>query len=262
MRTQQPWMERVLSQLHKNFKATTQGPLPDRGFVRYSFPWSATFTARDLKSPSDLQLISWRHPEASSKGCPIYKALTPSARRELILRGPKSFLRYRSYQWGLFQTSLDEYARYQPGGVSPFTAMALLFPEPRYEGRAGELSPLLVVPAPLALVDTRGRPLRRRTDEWHIIVWALKRYGLVSWTDVTRLGTDVKRRGTSLRQTIRRNVEEPLAAFYRGLTGKDLDPGLYSAALSDEPTSSLWSRDRMRELKRAARAKRDRNPAK
>ncbi len=66
------------------------------------------------------------------------------------------------------------------------------------------------------------------------------------------LGVEVRRRASSLRQTVRRNVEEPLAAYYFNVRGEELGPSLYSSALSD---TDEWSKERMRELKRAARRK-------
>ena len=222
---------------------------PDQpGLVRYVFPWSSTFVARASRTPSSIKYICTRSIDVALRPCPIYKRLSPHARHELILRAPKGFLRYRSFRWGLLQSALDAYEASELRGVSPVTAMGLLCPEPRNEIHSNGISPILVIP------ETNASP---RSLEWPVVVWAIKRYCNVSWTDVCSLASDMNRRPTSLRQTIRRNVEEPLAAFYLDLTGEKLNKELHSAALFEDGSSSTpRSRERMKELKRAAKAKR------
>jgi len=226
--------------------------------IKYVFPWSASIVVDESNPDGMFRFIPSRPIHEGFASCPIYGALSPTHQRELILRAPKTMLRYNSYVWGLLQASLDSYGKFQLGGVSPLTAMGLFAPEPRCEISHSGPFRVIVAPETITPLDPiHGRPMRRRTQEWHVVVWALKRYAGISWSEVAALGTDIRRGFTSLRQTVRRNVEEPLAAFYLEVTGRTLEESLYSCALSDRPDSPLWAKEQMRKLKREARAKLD-----
>lgn len=251
----------VEQQLRKQLRFLGSEPPEKPQTLRYVFPWSCAWTLAPQATDAMMRLMCARPPKTHLARCPIYRSLPRHLRHELILRGPKSFLHYQRFAWGLLRQAVDAYPEFTPGGVSPLTAMALLVPEPRFEIRQADLSPRLVIPEVPVIIDSKtGRPATRRTSEWQVVLWALKRYVALSWRNLASLSTDIRRGPTSLRQTIRRNVEEPLAAFYRCRTGRDLEQALYSSALGDSPQSEEWSRRRMRELKKAARAKLDENP--
>jgi hypothetical protein len=255
-------MNDLVTQLRKNASRNLGDGPEARGVTTYFFPWSAGFNVRSMPSSHELRRVCTRSPKKVLARCPIYRRLDSQGRKEVILRGPKSLLRYRSYVWTLFQTALDGYESFQPGGVSPVTAMALLLPEPRLERRFGGLSDLLVVPDPVSYRGSgAGASRRHRIAEWHVVIWALKRYTTMSWSNIAGLSSDLKRGATSFRQTIRFSVEGPLAGFYRHLTGEVLPPDTYQAAMQDRPNSPPWSREKMRELKRSAHARHG-NPTK
>jgi hypothetical protein len=207
-----------------------------------------------------LSLMSTDTPERVFSRCPIYRRLTAAQRRELVLRGPKGVVNFRSYAWSLMYQGIEAYVKFEPGGVSPVTALALLCPEPRIERRFGALSDAVVIPESIRHPRKSFASSRRReTPFWAVIVWALKRYAAMSWNDVNGLSNDLKRGSTSFRQTVRLGVEEPLAAFYRQLVDEDLAPESYQASIQDRPNSPSWERERMRALKRSARTSRS-NP--
>jgi hypothetical protein len=255
-------MKDVIEYLRRNAEKTLDPTPAAPGTVTYAFPWSPTYKNSPERGSGVLRFISWGPPERVLSRCPIYCRLSHEQRRELILRGPKGLMITRNYAWDLFDQSMTAYTEFGPGGVSPATAMALLLPEPRIERRHGSLSDEVVIPERITnRTRIPGWPHRRPAAFWQIVVWALKRYTTMSWKNVSELSTDLKRSPTSFRQTIRLSVEVPLAGFYRELTGEELPPETYQAGIQDRPESPDWSRERMRELKRAAYSRR-RNPAK
>lgn len=249
-------MRDAIDQLRRNAQKTLGDRPTTKGKTAYAFPWSASFTLLDastMKVLVTLDRSNWLFSR-----CPIYKRLNAAQRRELMLRAPKAFLTFRNYGWKLLDDSIDAYRKFEPGGVSPVTAIALLIPEPRMERRFGGLTDLMVIPEPIPQVRRAPRTpasRSRRRTLWPVVVWSLKRYAGMSWSEIRGLANDLKRGNTSLRQTIRFEVEQPLNAFYRTLTGSDLPPEAYQAALQDRPESPSWARDRMRDLKRSAHSK-------
>jgi hypothetical protein len=251
-------MDKWVSQLLKN-RARYETPLADsKGKRHLLFPWTGSFIEPKKCAWDDYWFACARGDKAAIIRCPIFRALGAEQKSEVILRGPKWSLTYGSYHWSLMHRALDFYEKSEIAGVSPITAMALLLPEPRLERRHG-IPDVLVVPQSISAPDGRGSGGKHRVAEWHVVFWALKRYTTMSWRDLANLSTDLKRNATSFRQTIRVAVEKPLADYYKQLTGKDLPPDLYQAAVQEGPDSSPRAKAQMVELKRAA-ALRRRNP--
>jgi hypothetical protein len=255
-------MRDPIQQLRRNAIATNAEPPLVKGEVTYAFPWAASYRGPDNSSAGVLSIMTFDHPGRVLTPCPIYRRLNSVQRREVILRGPKWLLGFRSYTLSLLYKSVDAYASSSIRGVSPLTAFALLCPEPRIERRLGPLGDIVVIPEPIRQRRRSDPSARRRdTPPWAVIVWALKRYSTMSWSDIRGLSTDLKRGGTSFRQTVRTAVEEPLAGFYHELTGEALPPDAYQSAVQDRPDSPEWARQRMRDLKRSSRAAKT-NPTK
>ena len=248
-------MDTWVTQLWKNATHYDKPAADTKGQRHTLFPWTGSFVEPKKCGWQDYWIACSRVDKSAITRCPIFRALGSEQKGEIILRGPKWSLSHNSYHWRLMHRALNLYEKSDVGGVSPLTAMALLLPEPRLERRYG-LPDLLVVPQAIGVDHGRRSGPLHRVAEWHVLFWALKRYTTMSWHDAAELSTDLKRTPTSFRQTIRTCVEAPLAAFYRDLTGKDLDPQSYQSALPEGPDSPSWSREKLRELKRAASARR------
>ena len=199
-----------------------------------------------------------RDPENPQTRCPIYRALSPEARLDLEMRMPGIWNPKSSLIDDMFMTARDGCKRSPVGGVSPLTAMGLLVPGVWAVLGRGRVSPQVVIPEPISYPDPEtGKSTRRRTERWHVCVWAFKCYCPVSWSEITSMACDLNRTPSSLRQTVRRSVEEPLAGFFLSLTGQELDPVHYSSALVDDG-SDPEMKERMRILKKHAHRRRKR----
>jgi len=199
-------------------------------------------------------------PKKIQSRCPVYRALTPRGRLDLDMRMPGAW-DPKSLPGRMLSLALQWYKKTTAGGVSPLTAIGLLAPVGWVVLGKGRVAPQIVIPEPVSFLDPKTKKLtKRRTERWHVLVWAMKRYCPISWGEITEAAADLNRTPASLRQTVRRNVEEPLAGFYRELTGGDLDSRLYKSALTDEATADPDLRRRMSELKKAVWKRRRRNP--
>lgn len=248
-------MDKWVAQLWKNAAHYGKPAAETKGQRHMLFPWTGSFVEPKKCGWEDYWIACSRTHKSAITQCPIFRALGAEQKSEMILRGPKWSLGYGSYHWSLMHKALDFYEKSDIAGVCPVTAMALLLPEPRLERRFG-IPDLLLVPEAIGSTHGPADSSVHRIAEWHVLIWALKRYTTMSWHDTAELSADLKRTPTSFRQTIRTCVEKPLARFYRDLTGKDLDPQAYQAALPEGPDSPQWSREKLRELKRAASARR------
>ena len=71
----------LVAQLKKNAQRTRFAPPQTKGFVRYAFPWSATF-ALNPRQPDRMLNFVCSHPISEAlKRCPIYRALPREGRR-------------------------------------------------------------------------------------------------------------------------------------------------------------------------------------
>jgi hypothetical protein len=199
-------MRDPIDQLRRNAKNTIGDKPSERGVTAYAFPWSPSFSMSKDSATMMLSLMSTDTPERVFSRCPIYRRLTAAQRRELVLRGPKGVVNFRSYAWSLMYQGIEAYVKFEPGGVSPVTALALLCPEPRIERRFGALSDAVVIPESIRHPRKSFASSRRReTPFWAVIVWALKRYAAMSWNDVNGLSnvfppdSPVGRRGATRR---------------------------------------------------------------
>ena len=191
--------------------------------------------------------------ESQVSRCPIYRALSDRGRMDLQLRMPASWNPKHALMVALLDESLNNYEREDLDGVCPSTVMALLVPEPYYIYAKYAVAPRLVIPEAISFGE---RETSRRTDAWHVMLWAAKRYLTISWSQLSSLSPELRRAPASLRETVRRMVEEPIEGYYLKLTGSTLDPSLYSCALSDAPRSPERSRQLMRRLKSASQRRR------
>ena len=205
----------------------------------------------DLDKPGEVLKAQPAYPATNYERCPLYRKLRSGQRARLLLRAPKP-----AHPPDLLDGVLKYYGGHNRRGISPFTAMAVLCPASFCVWKRRDPSPCWVEPQPLHFYGMREqRFVCRRTEPWHVLVWALKKYAPLSWSDIRSLHQKVNRPATSLRATIRRMVEEPLAGYYGNLTGWEPDEDLYSSGLSDASEAGSYARERMRELKRLAHAR-------
>ena len=191
--------------------------------------------------------------ESQLSRSPIYRALSDRGRMDLQLRMPASWNPKHALMAAFLDESLKNYEREDLDGVCPSTVMALLVPEPYYIYAKYAVAPRLVIPEPVSFGE---RETSRRTDAWHVLLWAAKRYLAISWNQLSSLSPELQRSPSSLRHTVRRMVEEPIAGYYKKLTAKTLSRQLYSCSLADAPESPDRDRNLMRLLKREAQRRR------
>lgn len=243
----------LLKQLERNKTLYGMPPLWERGDVGFVFPFLEIAYVPAGNRRAMLDALCIRPPSTALARCPIFQALTREERDEVVLRGPKHSTLFVGRLKTLLIRGFDAYVASTIGGVSPITALALLIPEPRYEQRFGGFPPVLTVPDGIGGFDLDSRRWSRaHSMHWHIMVWSLKRYTSVSWRDLSAFGPPLQRRPTSLRETIRKLVEEPLKQFYFNRTGLILENDTVSAAIVDDWNAPAWSREKLRTLKRSA----------
>ena len=163
----------------------------------------------DLSRPLRMFDFGEHYPRELIDRCPIFRALSPTLKLELLMRAPKPWDRK-----DLLDTALEDYEKSESRGISPLTAMGLLCPSSWYVWHTKALAPQCVSPAPVRFFDEKEqRFVARQTLAWHVIIWALKMYGRFSWADLQDLHPALEKK-KALRQTILRMVEQPLNGYY------------------------------------------------